>query len=68
LEKNLENLQMQLNQFQKKYSKYLEEKERIRKRQQDIHFTKKDKEILIESFVIGGVIENLVTRLFSKLL
>ncbi len=68
MEKNLENLQMQLNQFQKKYSKYLEEKERIRKRQQDIHFTKKDKEILIESFVIGGVIENLVTRLFSKLL
>jgi molecular chaperone GrpE (heat shock protein) len=68
MSKKISELEKQLEEIKSKYSKFLEEKERIRKRQQDVHFTPKDREILIESFVIGGVIENLITKLLSKVL
>ncbi|GAB6072131.1 hypothetical protein JCM14244_05080 [Venenivibrio stagnispumantis] len=66
--KNLENLEKELQKLNLKYSKVLEEKERMRKRQQDVHLTPEDKKVLIESFVIGGIMENIITKVISRVL
>lgn len=66
--KNLENLEKELQKLNHKYSKVLEEKERMRKRQQDVHLTPEDKKVLIESFVIGGIMENIITKVISRVL
>jgi len=65
---NLENLEKELQKLNLKYSKVLEEKERMRKRQQDVHLTPEDKKVLIESFVIGGIMENIITKVISRVL
>lgn len=66
--KNIEELLYEVERFKKRYHKYISEKERKRKREQDVHLTKKDKMVLIESFVIGGVIENALTKIIPKIL
>ena len=63
----LDNILSEIKSLEKRYSKYLKEKERVRKRQQDVHFTPKDREILIESFVIANIVENLISKAISKL-
>lgn len=63
----LDNILSEIKTLEKRYSKYLKEKERVRKRQQDVHFTPKDREILIESFVIANIVENLISKAISKL-
>jgi hypothetical protein len=62
------NLQKELESMKKRYAKIIREKEKSRKRQQDVHFTDKDKKILIESFVIGALIENVITKTISRLI
>lgn len=66
--KNLDELLKEVEGFKKRYSRYVSEKERKRKREQDVHLTKKDRMVLIESFVIGGVIENALTKIIPKIL
>lgn len=63
----LDDILSEIKSLEKRYSKYLKEKERVRKRQQDVHFTPKDREILIESFVIANIVENLISKAISKL-
>lgn len=66
--KEIEQLLEEVQLFKKRYSRYMVEKERTRKREQDVHLTKKDRMVLIESFVIGGIIENALTKIIPKLL
>lgn len=66
--REIENLLEEIEEFKKRYARYMVEKERKRKREQDVHLTKKDRMVLIESFVIGGVIENALTKIIPKLL
>jgi hypothetical protein len=62
------NLQKELESMKKRYAKIIREKEKSRKRQQDVHFTDKDKQISIESFVTGALIENVITKTISRLI
>ncbi|ACN99128.1 hypothetical protein SULAZ_1281 [Sulfurihydrogenibium azorense Az-Fu1] len=64
----LDEIALEIKSLEKRYSRYLKEKERVRKRQQDVHFTPKDKEILIETFVIANIVENLVSKAISRLI
>lgn len=66
--REIDNLIKEVENFKKRYSRYVSEKERKRKREQDVHLTKKDRMVLIESFVIGGVIENALTKIIPKIL
>jgi molecular chaperone GrpE (heat shock protein) len=65
---NIQDLQNELKSLEKRYQRYLKEKEKVRKRQQDVHFTPKDKEILIETFVIANIVENLISKAISKII
>ena len=38
-----------------------------RKRKRDQFLTEKDRTILVESFVLGGIIENLITKVINRL-
>lgn len=66
--REIDKLLEEIQTFKKRYSIYMVEKERKRKRKQDVHLTKKDRMVLIESFVIGGIIENALTKIIPKLL
>lgn len=59
------DLERRIMDTQKKYSKFLEERERKRKREHDVHFTKKDQVVLIKSFLIAGVLEQGIRRIFT---
>ncbi len=50
------------------YRKFIKKGERLRKRERDTFLTEKDRTILIESFVVGGLIENLITKAINRLL
>lgn len=63
--KKLDKLERKIIETKKRYSKFLNERERRRKREHDVHFTKKDQEVLIESFVIAGVLEQGLRRIFT---
>ncbi|MGC8944033.1 MAG: hypothetical protein ACP5KX_08030 [Caldisericia bacterium] len=65
---DLENLSKDIERMKSRYLKYLREKEKARKRRQDVLLTLKDKEILIESFVIASLIENFISKTISKLI
>jgi hypothetical protein len=49
------------------YERCLRKSERRRKRERDQFLTEKDRTILIESFVLGGIIENLITKVIDRL-
>jgi hypothetical protein len=49
------------------YERCLRKGERRRKRERDQFLTEKDRTILVESFVLGGIIENLITKVIDRL-
>lgn len=49
------------------YKRFLRKGERLRKRERDTFLTEKDRTILIESFVVGGLLENLITKAINRL-
>jgi len=49
------------------YERSLRKGERRRKRERDQFLTEKDRTILVESFVLGGIIENLITKVINRL-
>lgn len=53
---------------QERYKKFLRKGERQIIRERDTFLTKKDRNILIESFVIGGLLENFLTRALLRVL
>jgi hypothetical protein len=58
------SLEKTISDMKSKYSKFLDERERRRKREQDVHFTKKDQQVLIKSFVIAGILEQGLRKIF----
>ncbi len=51
---------------QEQYKKLIKKGEKIRKRERDTFLTEKDRTILIESFVVGGLLENLITKILNR--
>ncbi|GEM_PF-1306516 len=60
---SLLDLEKRINDMKRRYSKFLEEREKRRRREQDVHFTKKDQQVLIKSFVIAGIIEQGIRKI-----
>jgi hypothetical protein len=58
------DLEKRISEMKKRYCKFLEEREKRRKREQDIHFTKKDQQVLIKSFFIAGILEHGIRSMF----
>lgn len=52
---------------QEHYRRLMKKGEKLRKRERDTFLTEKDRTILIESFVIGGLLENLITKLVNRI-
>lgn len=63
----ISELEKRIMDTKKRYSKFLEDRERKRKREHDVHFTNKDQVVLIKSFVIAGVLEQGLRRIFTIL-
>jgi hypothetical protein len=65
---SLVELERKIAETSKRYARYIEEKERKRKKLQDVHFTTKDQEVLIRSIVIGGIIEHGLRKILGTLI
>jgi hypothetical protein len=63
----LERLIKELEDRKSFYERCLRKGERRRKRERDQFLTEKDRTILVESFVLGGIIENLITKVINRL-
>jgi hypothetical protein len=61
---DLAKLEMKIDGLKSRYADFLEERERRRKREQDVHFTKKDQVVLVKSFVLASIIEQGIRKLF----
>ncbi len=60
---NLLDLEQRIGDMKKRYCKFLEEREKKRKREQDVHFTKKDEQALIKSFFIASILEQGIRKI-----
>jgi hypothetical protein len=63
----VERLIKELEERKSFYERSLRKGERRRKRERDQLLTEKDRTILVESFVLGGIIENLITKVINRL-
>jgi|FaiFalDrversion2_1042247.scaffolds.fasta_scaffold12622_2 hypothetical protein len=63
----VERLIKELEDRKRFYERSLRKGERRRKRERDQFLTEKDRTILVESFVLGGIIENLITKVINRL-
>ncbi|QWK20171.1 MAG: hypothetical protein KNN13_02230 [Hydrogenobacter thermophilus] len=63
----IENIIERLEREKSYYWRCLKKGERVRKRERDTFLTEKDRNILIESFVIGGLLENFITKALNRL-
>lgn len=68
MEKRIDELMVSIERRIEEYGRYLKKGDRVRKRERDTFLTGKDRTILIESFVIGGIIENLITKAINRIL
>lgn len=65
--KGIHQLLTSLSKEEEKYMKILKKHYRARRIERDTFFTPKDRNILIESFVIGGLLEKAAERLITRL-
>lgn len=63
----LEAMLHYLSKEEERYYKILKKHYRARRIERDTFFTPKDRNILIESFVIGGLLEKAAERLISNM-
>ena len=63
----VERLIKELEERKSFYERSLRKGEKRRKRERDQFLTEKDRTILVESFVLGGIIENLITKAINRL-
>ncbi|MFN7065975.1 MAG: hypothetical protein ACK4OF_07505 [Aquificaceae bacterium] len=68
MEERIEALLKDIERERARYRRLLKKGERIRKRERDTFLTEKDRTILIESFVVGGLLENLITKAINRVL
>ncbi|MCS6876129.1 MAG: hypothetical protein N3C57_04565 [Aquificaceae bacterium] len=67
MKERIEELIRELEREQEAHRKFLRKRERMRKRERDTFLTEKDRTILIESFVVGGLLENLITKAINRI-
>lgn len=67
MKERIEQLIRELEREQEAHKKFLRKRERMRKRERDTFLTEKDRTILIESFVVGGLLENLITKAINRM-
>ncbi|RMH80040.1 MAG: hypothetical protein D6674_06375 [Acidobacteria bacterium] len=67
MKERVEELIKELEIKQSCYERFLKKGEKVRKRERDTFLTEKDRTILIESFVVGGLLENLITKALNRL-
>ncbi|WP_333784927.1 hypothetical protein [Thermocrinis sp.] len=63
----IEKLLKDIERNKQLYERTLRKTERKRKRERDTFLTEKDRTILIESFAIGGILENLIIRALNRI-
>ncbi|RMH00038.1 MAG: hypothetical protein D6699_07965 [Aquificota bacterium] len=68
MKERLEYLIESIEKEKEYYRRFIRRGEKVRKRERDTFLTEKDRNILIESFVIGGLIENLITKAVNRIL
>ncbi len=68
MKERIEALIQEIEREKNCYRRLLKKGEKLRKRERDTFLTEKDRTILIESFVVGGLIENLITKAINRLL
>jgi len=62
----LSKIEKELETLKRRYSSFIEERERKRRKMRDVHFSEGDREVLIQSIVIGGLIENMISHFVTK--
>ncbi|HAV39758.1 MAG: hypothetical protein AB1353_04345 [Aquificota bacterium] len=63
----IEDLLREIEREKASYNRLLKKGEKVRRRERDTFLTEKDRTILIESFVVGGLIENLITKAINRI-
>lgn len=67
MKQRLDSLMKLLKEEEKKYVKILKRHYKARKRERDTFFTPQDRNVLIESFFIGGLLEKFAERLIARI-
>lgn len=67
MRQRLDSLMKVLKEEEKRYVKILKRHYKARKRERDTFFTPKDRNVLIESFFIGGLLEKFAERLIARI-
>lgn len=68
LQKKLEKMSNELELEIKKFNSYLKKERRRRKWERDTFFTSKDRDVMIESVVIGSFIERAIGHFINRTL
>ena len=63
----MEKLIKELEERKSFYERAMRKGEKKRKRERDQFLTEKDRTILVESFVLGGIIENLISKMINRI-
>ena len=67
MKERVEALIQEIEKEKSYYKKLIKKGEKVRKRERDTFLTEKDRTILIESFVVGGLLENLITKAINRI-
>lgn len=67
LKEYLNNILERLEKEKSFYIRYLKKRDRKRKRERDTFFTERDRNIFIESFVIGGLLEKVILKAVERI-
>ncbi len=67
MKERIEALIQEIEREKNCYRRLLKKGEKLRKRERDTFLTEKDRTILIESFVVGGLLENLITKAMNRI-
>lgn len=67
MKERIEELIKEIEREQSSYRKLLKKREKLRKRERDNFLTERDRTILIESFVVGGLLEKFITKAINRI-
>ncbi len=67
MRERIEELLENIARKQEKYKKFIKKGDKVRKRERDTFLTEKDRPILIESFVVGGLLEKLILKFVDRI-
>ncbi len=67
MRERIEELLENIARKQEKYKKFIKKGDKVIKRERDTFLTEKDRPILIESFVVGGLLEKLILKFVDRI-